>query len=1432
VFELRDAVLADAAGNTVSLRVIGHSRIFYDGAPYVGLPLGRLGDHGLPVRTESLVFDDGFLDEQFDPADPLAVSPRPAYLDPSGATTWGAEYPDEFRALVPELAGYVHYADADVPGSPGGYYTVTGRHRYDVHDPHRVPRGLALGSLDAFGAESRVGYDEHDLLHTVAVDPVGLATVAEYDLRVLRPRRVTEPNGNTSQARFSPAGFVTAHFVSGKNGEGDSTAPSVRMDYDLLVFAERGQPVSVRSIARVHHDTDPDVPADRRNEEAISVEYSDGFGRLLQSRTQAEDVLFGDPVFGADGLPVDQTEPVPAAIGRARPAGAADNVVVSGWQVYDNKGRVVEKYEPFFASGYDFTPPVDAQLGQKATIFYDPAGRAIRTVHPDRSEELTVIGVPIDLADPDVFAPTPWESFAYDANDNAGRTHAAAAESYRDHWNTTASTEVDALGRPVTVVARNGPDPDTDWFVTRSTYDIQGNPISLIDALGREAFRYRSDLAGRRWRMDNIDAGRRDSVLDALGNPVESRDSKGAFTIGSFDILHRPIRVWARDTAAGPATLRQRIDYGDGGDPDQPASDRAAARAHNLLGRPVAHYDEAGLVTVTDVDFKGNILDSTRQIIAHAPILATYDRAAADGWQVTPFRVDWQPAPGQTADERAAALLDPVSYRTTSRFDALGRLALQILPTDVEGRRRRLRPAYNRAGGLEQLWLDDTPYVERIAYDATGQRTLIAYGNGVMTRCAYDRCTLRLARLRSERYTAEGLVYRPTGESLQDYGYDYDLVGNVVTMRDRTPESGIPGNSDALTAIDPAVGRLLIGGNALDRRFRYDPLYRLISASGRETDLAPDGPPWLDTPRGTDLTRARAYTETYRYDALGSLRRLDHGGGPGGFTRRFTVDPASNRLQRVRVGQDSYDYTFDPNGNMISETSSRHFDYNHADQLVAFRTQTGSAEPSVHAHYLYDAAGQRVKKLVRKQGGQFEVTHYLAEFEHHRWGPPSHPAEHNLIHVADDRQRIAVVRLGPPHPNDHSPAVQLQLGDHLTSSNVVVDDTATLTRREEYTPYGETSFGSFARKRYRFTGQERDQESGLAYHSARYLHPALGRFTSVDPAHENYPGWSSFCYALANPLRFTDPGGESPEEDAAAARASYDAHVKGIEGLAKDAADTADNITAQREHIKRLERMVERELPGAEGNLSGAKDTLKFLEKQAKEIPAKLRGAIEWLDKEAKELYRAGHNFEVTGLYDRAAREAAGNRVTAVKARMTDAEQRLSGLVKAKKGVTPWKSESKTTPPRGGGPQGGGGVQGGGPQGSGLGSRFVNFVKKLIPWGKKIASGAKSVISVGAKYFGLLLGAIDLAGAESTTDLLNRASRLAIGAMGAEIGIKVCAPGGPLAMAACGTLGGLIGVFAPEIAAAGRYVARKAASFGAALWKPALSLNELRALTK
>jgi RHS repeat-associated protein len=1199
VTDLRNAVLAGpAAGAGISLRVIGHTRSYYDGDAFTGLPLGALGEHGLLMRAESLAFTDDFLDGLYAAGDPLAVSARPVYLAPGGVTSWPAEYPQEFADLLPPLAGYIRYRDDEVPGSPGGYYVTTVRHRYDVHVPGRVPRGLPVASLDPLGAQSQVDYDQHDLLPVRTSDAAGLVTVADNDYRVLHPRAVTDVNGNTATVAFSPAGLVTAQYVRGKNSEGDRDAPGTRITYDLLAFTERGQPAAVRSIRRVHHDTDTDVPADQLGDVIVSVEYSDGFGRALQTRTQAEDTLFGDPTFGGGVIPTGDLAPAGDTTGRTRAPSDPDNVIVSGWQLYDNKGRVVHKYEPFFSAGYDYAQPLDAQLGQQTTIFYDPRGQVVRTLNPDGSEQRVIIGIPADLGVPDAFAPTPWESYTYDANDNAGRTHGDTAGAYRAHWNTPASIEIDALGRTVRAVARNGA-TDADWFTTRSAYDIVGNLVSITDALGREAFRYVLDLAKRRWRTDSIDAGRRDEVPDALGRTVESRDSKGAVVLDTFDPLHRPSRAWARDDATGPVTLRQLIEYGDGGVPDQPAADRAAARALNLLGRPVRHYDEAGLVTVTAVDFKGNVLESARRVIADAPILDTYQEAVSNGWRVVPFQVQWTPGAGQTRASRDAELLEPDSYVTTTSYDALNRVVRHVFPADVEGHRTELRPTYNSAGALDQIRLDDTVYVQRITYDAKGQRALVAYGNGVMTRYGYDPHTFRLLRLRTEHYMlADGLTYHPAGNALQDYGYDYDLVGNIITIRDRTPGSGILNNPQALGVTDPQLRQLLGSGGALDRQFTYDPVYRLLTATGREYQAPPPGDPWIGAPRGTDVTQAQAYAETYGHDAVGNILTLKHR-GTGGFTRVFAIAASSNQLQRMTVGQTPCDYAFDASGNLAAETTSRHFAWNHADRLKAFATQTPGAQPSVHAQYLYDAAGQRVKKLVRRQGGAVEVTHYLDEvFEHHRWpaaatGSATVPVagENNHVHVMDDRQRVALVRLGGVHPDDRGPATSFHLGDHLGSSSAVVDETGTLTNREEYTPYGETSFGSYTRKRYRFTGRERDEESGLSYHSARYYIAWLARWATCDPiGPADLP--NLYVYARNCPLRFGDLSGKEPEKPrtSGAAESNDDDRIKPLAG--PSAVIVKDSV--EREVYKAKSKAASRSAVETVDNLSATPGNEQF----------------------------------------------------------------------------------------------------------------------------------------------------------------------------------------------------------------------------------------------
>jgi RHS repeat-associated protein len=66
---------------------------------------------------------------------------------------------------------------------------------------------------------------------------------------------------------------------------------------------------------------------------------------------------------------------------------------------------------------------------------------------------------------------------------------------------------------------------------------------------------------------------------------------------------------------------------------------------------------------------------------------------------------------------------------------------------------------------------------------------------------------------------------------------------------------------------------------------------------------------------------------------------------------------------------------------------------------------------------------------------------------------------------------------------------------------------------------------------YKFTGKERDAETGLDDFGARYYTLNMGRFMSPDPSgllaqKPAYPGsWNLYGYAMNNPLIFIDPTG-------------------------------------------------------------------------------------------------------------------------------------------------------------------------------------------------------------------------------------------------------------------------------------------------------------------
>ena len=97
--------------------------------------------------------------------------------------------------------------------------------------------------------------------------------------------------------------------------------------------------------------------------------------------------------------------------------------------------------------------------------------------------------------------------------------------------------------------------------------------------------------------------------------------------------------------------------------------------------------------------------------------------------------------------------------------------------------------------------------------------------------------------------------------------------------------------------------------------------------------------------------------------------------------------------------------------------------------------------------------------------------------------------------------------------------------DHLCSANWITDDQGGVVQYIHYMPYGEIWVNQQAcqyDERFKFTGKERDTETGYDYFGARYYSPMLGHWLSPDPLLDKYPYISPYAYCSWNPVKHID----------------------------------------------------------------------------------------------------------------------------------------------------------------------------------------------------------------------------------------------------------------------------------------------------------------------
>jgi RHS repeat-associated protein len=1203
----------DALGATEDVpfrRLIEENRSYYR-ADWLDriLPLGVSEALALPGQSYKMAFTPGLLAEVYR----------------------RREAPE---SLIPDVSQVLQHEGKYVElTSDGRWWTPSGRLFYAPHECDSsaeleqarrhffIPRRF----LDPFDNSTTVAYDPHDLMPVQVRDAIGNTISSEIDYRVLAPRRMTDANGNRSEVAFDALGMVVGTAVMGKHGQhaGDSLdgfdpdldeatilehlahplrhphaileMATTRIVYDLFAYARTGdsaqpQPAAVYTLARETHAADLLPSQQTKIQHAFS--YSDGLGREIQKKIQAEP---GPLVEG--GLDVN-----PRWVG-------------SGWTIFNDKGKPVRQYEPFFTALHTFE--FANVVGVSSILFYDPVQRVVATLHanftyekvvfdPWRQETWDVNDTVLQTnpaQDPDVgdfFGKLPDSDYLptwYDQRSQGqlGREEKQAALKTTVHANTPAVAYADTLGRTFLTIVHNrleraGVRID-QYFATRTELDIENNQRAIVDALGRVVMRYDYDMLSTRLRQISVDAGTRWMLNDAMGKLLLAWDSRSHRFRHEYDALHRPTNLHVR-TGRHAEIVAERIVYGEGQPNDL---------ALNLRGKAFRQFDGAGIVTNERYDFKGNLLKSTRQL------LEDYKN-----------NVNWTQSPE----------LEEAVFTTARTYDALNRPITVATPDASVA-----RPRYNEANLLESLTVnlrgaaEVTPFVIYINYNAKGQREIIEYGNGALTRYTYDPLTFRMIHLLTRR--------KQDHARLQDLHYTFDPVGNITSIRDDAQETIYFKNQ----VVSPS------------NEYVYDAIYRLISADGREHAGQPGQPqttfedaPRMNNPLPSDGQALHRYREQYEYDAVGNILRLLHSASDGNWSRLYHYDeshpqPRNNRLTSTQVGQYVEPYDYDDAGNMTRMPHLPNMDWDFKDQLHAARRQVTNTGRGETTYYVYDSAGQCVRKVTESASGsrKHERT-YLGSFEIYRKFDSigATTLERETLHVMDVKRRIALVETKTIDDSSsiEKPItrVRFQLDNHLGSAVLELDAQAAIITYEEYYPYGTTSYeaaqaaSEVSKKRYRYTGKERDDETGFYNHGVRYYAPWLGRWTSCDPA-QTRVGLNFYEYVDANPVQYVDKHGLEPDSavagDGRNPVLNHEVGTTGEESLVERLRGAGQRI---REEVSRVIK------PGKGGSTVDIMTETRSLEKKVMDI--------------GTESYRKGKEFlelreaQVTRFVRRAIRQA------------------------------------------------------------------------------------------------------------------------------------------------------------------------------------------------
>ncbi|MCG3115665.1 MAG: FG-GAP-like repeat-containing protein [Candidatus Manganitrophus sp. SA1] len=439
---------------------------------------------------------------------------------------------------------------------------------------------------------------------------------------------------------------------------------------------------------------------------------------------------------------------------------------------------------------------------------------------------------------------------------------------------------------------------------------------------------------------------------------------------------------------------------------------------------------------------------------------------------------------------RTDKIVDNITYTTQTGYDVLGRVVSVSYPDgDV------VYYSYNvgsvNTPFLTQVYKDSSVfYAQYSDYNALGQPGTVLYGNGVKTTYTYLPNNFRLSQICTigPASTTPCVQADPAvnWSVFQKLGYTYDKslpgVGNVTKINDSIATRTYPQGGVHIKQLQD---------------FDYDVLDRLTSA------IAPD-----------------SYgTIAYDYNQIGNMtcNTKISSCSPTNYT--YPASGASSVRPHAVSTAGASSYFYDANGNMTCNSflsscssSTPNLVYDYEDRLVTF---SGGSTPT---NFIYDGDGGRVKKV---RGAVTKI--YIGKlFECFAICYGSGTWNNGEKHIFAGSARIASKPVG------NTGDISYFHTNHLGSTSVITDKNGNNIAEFAYLPFGDSYPADNQAAHYKYTGQERDVETGLYFYNSRYYDARLGRFTQADtivPSPRDPQALNRYSYVRNNPIIYIDPTG-------------------------------------------------------------------------------------------------------------------------------------------------------------------------------------------------------------------------------------------------------------------------------------------------------------------